>query len=226
MQGGGANGHTTGHTYEHLAGTKGPATGGKVGWIGNEYMVKNSVRFFNLGLNQTYPELKNNTRIWDIGGHGFTFKNVNDSTGEHTIAHMCVEDRSKSKSLCMSNEKDPGAHNYTIHDWGKGCGQVHYPSNARKHYDAANHQMVYSSCVNYGMRNGPNGEDRKEFDLRYYPKANSTVLYPNSTPSSWGPRAAIWYLHMYQSMPGYNSPQFEENSTTTKMKSWWPFMWY
>jgi hypothetical protein len=40
------------------------------------------------------------------------------------------------------------------------------------------------------------------------------------------PHANIWFLHMYQSMPGYNSPQFEEGSATTKMKSWWTFMWY
>jgi hypothetical protein len=40
VQGGGANGHTTGHTYEHLGDTSGPATG-----VGNEYLVKNSMRF-------------------------------------------------------------------------------------------------------------------------------------------------------------------------------------
>ena len=203
VQGGGANGHTTGHTYEHLGGTSGPATG-----VGNEYLVKNSMRFFNLNLNQMYPELKN-SGIWDIGGHAFTF--ANDSTGQHTIANM-------------SKEKNPDADNYTIHDWGKGCGQVHYPSNAKYHYDGANQQMVYSSCVNYGMRNGPNGEDLKEFDLLYYPNANPK--WPNSKPYSWMPHANIWFLHMYQSMPGYNSPQFEEGSATTKMKSWWTFMWY
>ena len=105
---------------------------------------------------------------------------------------------------------------WAYHDWGVGCGSVHFAPNATYQYDNASNLSVMCTCENYGMKNGPNGTDLQ-------------TVYNHAIVERWNTDSfkdcgGDWQIYLRQNMPGYNSGATGDDGKP--MKSWWPFLFY
>jgi hypothetical protein len=105
---------------------------------------------------------------------------------------------------------------WTFSKWGEGCGNIHFPINARYQYDYNNSQTLMCSCENYGKKNGPAGTDLQN-------------AYNPGTVEQWKTDAyndcgGEYIMYVRQNMPGYNSGTTGDDGKP--MKSWWPFLFY
>lgn len=94
-------------------------------------------------------------------------------------------------------------------------GNVHFPPNARAHYDLHNDQPVLSTIEDWRIGSGLNGED--------IAKPFSTAVFQNSRDQAsdcMGP----WLVYWRQNMPGLENRQKDEHGRP--MKNWWPFLFY
>jgi hypothetical protein len=95
------------------------------------------------------------------------------------------------------------------------CGNVHFPPNARWHYDYGHAQKVESSCEGYGQSAGPGG-----FDALAEVSAASWARYAPLAPDCGGEFLVWWY----QNMPGHGSGQrFPDGRPMLPV---WPFAFY
>jgi hypothetical protein len=84
----------------------------------------------------------------------------------------------------------------TIQPYVPACQNVHFAPNSRNHYDDASPQVQASTCENFRMRNGTNGQDKREvFSTSKFSAYNSLA------PDCGGG----WVMYWMQSMPGYNN---------------------
>ncbi len=100
--------------------------------------------------------------------------------------------------------------------WGTGCGSVHFAPNAAFQYDDNNTRPVLCTCENYGLKNGPDGNDLQ-------------TVYTNLTAGQWNTDAyndcgGAWQIYLRQNIPGYGSGATGDDGKP--MKSWWPFFFY
>lgn len=95
------------------------------------------------------------------------------------------------------------------------CGDPDFPPNATQQWDFENRTVVQARCVNYGLRNGPNGRDLLA------PYSFDTVA---SLASRYPDCGGWWQIYWRQSMPGLDNPAIAEDGTP--MKNWWPFLFY
>lgn len=103
----------------------------------------------------------------------------------------------------------------TIDALDQGCGNVHFPPNARTHYDDVNATPVLSTCEHYGLRDGEGGKDRPA----PYTKANSDRYNDLA-----GDCAGGWQVYWRQNFPGYRNPA--TGGDGRPMKNWWPYLFY
>jgi hypothetical protein len=97
----------------------------------------------------------------------------------------------------------------------QGCGNVHFPPNARDGYDDQNPFGVLSTCEHYGLGGGAQGTDQQEL----YTDAKSQ-MYDALAPDCEGG----WQVYWRQSFPGRDNPA--RNPDGTPIKSWWPYEFY
>lgn len=94
-------------------------------------------------------------------------------------------------------------------------GNVHFPPNARGHYDMANDQPVLSTIGNWREGGGPDGADLRE------PWTNEAIArYRDLAPDCMG----AWLVYWRQNMPGLDNAKTDDDGRP--MKNWWPFLFY
>ena len=103
----------------------------------------------------------------------------------------------------------------TVATYDQGCGSVHFPPNARAHYDDQNTFGVLSTCEHYGLHDAPDGSDVQEI----YTNAKSQ-LYDRLEPDCGGG----WQVYWRQSFPGYHNPA--KDAAGAPMKNWWVYPFY
>jgi hypothetical protein len=99
----------------------------------------------------------------------------------------------------------------------QGCGNGHFPANARFAWDYTNTQPVQSRCEHYRMFDGPDGGDLPNL---YTSNTVATDL-PNY---SIGGCSSQWQVYLRQNMPGYGNQA--RGVDGLPMKNWWPFLFY
>ena len=99
--------------------------------------------------------------------------------------------------------------------YGGRCGSVHFPPNARGHYDDQNPFGVLSTCEHYGLRDGPGGADAQEI----YTNSKSQ-MYDMLSPDCEGG----WQVYWRQSFPGLGNKA--TGADGAPMKNWWPYEYY
>jgi hypothetical protein len=105
----------------------------------------------------------------------------------------------------------------TIDPFNQGCGNGHFPPNARQNYDQTNTTRVLSTCEHYGLHDGPDGKDLQ-------------TPYDNTTLATWRAKygqsstGGAWYMYWFQSWPGYNNKATMPDGTP--MKNWWVYLYY
>jgi hypothetical protein len=96
------------------------------------------------------------------------------------------------------------------------CGEPEFPPNATSMWDYENRTVVQARCAHYGLRDGPDGNDLRE------PYSYDTVsaLEARYSNDCGGP----WQIYWRQSMPGLDNRAIGADGT--RMKNWWPFLFY
>jgi hypothetical protein len=103
-----------------------------------------------------------------------------------------------------------GAEKGTIQSYDPVCGNVHFPPNARRHYDLDNPQPVLSSCESYATGVG----GKQEFTIaRFAP-------YQTLGQDCMG----AFLVYFWQNVPGHDAKAIGLDGKP--MLSWWPFIYY
>lgn len=97
------------------------------------------------------------------------------------------------------------------------CGSVHFPPNARRHYDDDNlTTTALSTCQGWRRHEGPGGQDlARNFSHSTFSQYDSLV--GADCEGGW----QIWWR---QNMPGYQSGILDNNGQP--MLSWFPYLFY
>jgi hypothetical protein len=96
------------------------------------------------------------------------------------------------------------------------CGDPEFPPNATERWDFENRTVVQARCAHYGLRDAPDGSDRREaysFDTL----SSLTGRYP---ADCGGP----WQVYWRQNIPGLDNRAIAADGKP--MKNWWPFLFY
>lgn len=106
-----------------------------------------------------------------------------------------------------------GGKEHRIEDYIPVGGSVHFPPNARRHYDMNNDQPVLYTMEDW--RTAGKGKDRQKV-------YTSKVIdkYRALAPDCMG----AWLVYWRQNMPGLDNQQKDDNGRP--MKNWWPFLFY
>lgn len=105
---------------------------------------------------------------------------------------------------------------WTFNNWGEGCGNIHFPVNAKFQYDYNDPQPVLCTCENYGLRNGTDGNDLQN--------TYTDTLVKDWNTGAYNDCGGEYIMYLRQNMPGYNSGATGDDGKS--MKSWWPFLFY
>lgn len=150
------------------------------------------------------------------------------STCSPSAARVCAQDpfccTTSWDSICVQEALDwyGGIVNYTtssgqatIQPYVPACQNVHFTPNSRNHYDDVSPQVQASTCENFRMRNGADGQDKREvFSTSKFSAYNSLA------PDCGGG----WVMYWMQSMPGYDNQALDASGQP--MLPWWPFFFY
>jgi len=94
-------------------------------------------------------------------------------------------------------------------------GNVHWPPNARGHYDLENTNAVLSIIEDWRIGSGTDGAAVKK------PFTNASFLrYRKLAPDCMG----AWLIYWRQNFPGLDNVQKDDDGRP--MKNWWPFLFY
>jgi hypothetical protein len=104
---------------------------------------------------------------------------------------------------------------YRVRDYVAAGGNVHFPPNARVHYDQDNPAPVLSTIEDWRMGSGADHRDR----ARPF-RAGVLDRYREFAPDCMGP----WLVYWRQNMPGRGNRQKDDAGRA--MKNWWPFLFY
>jgi hypothetical protein len=95
------------------------------------------------------------------------------------------------------------------------CGSVHFPPNARRHYDEFNTFVILSTCQGWRRHEGNAGADLpRNF-------SNATFAQYNQLTQDCEGGFQVWWR---QNMPGYASGILDNSNQP--MLSWWPYLFY
>lgn len=104
---------------------------------------------------------------------------------------------------------------HRIDDYYAIGGNVHFPPNARGHYDMANDQPVLSTIEAWREGGGLDGADLRK------PWTNEAVArYRDLAPDCMG----AWLVYWRQNAPGLDNGKMGDEGRP--MKNWWPFLFY
>lgn len=103
----------------------------------------------------------------------------------------------------------------TLDPYDPVCGNVHWPPNARHHYDLDSPFVVQSTCLGWRRGEGPGGAD-----LPRPFTSNVFRRYRRLAPDCMGE----WLVWWRQNVPGPDSGLLDDHGDP--MLSWWPFVYY
>ncbi len=108
-----------------------------------------------------------------------------------------------------------GERTWRIENYVAAGGNVHFPPNARRHYDQDNRQPVLSTIEDWRIGSGPDGKDVAK-------PWSAAVLdrYARLAPDCMGK----WLVYWRQNMPGYRNRAKDDGGRP--MKNWWVFLFY
>ncbi|MGQ9881171.1 MAG: hypothetical protein ACUVSV_09970 [Armatimonadota bacterium] len=108
-----------------------------------------------------------------------------------------------------------GGRTWRIEGYVAAGGNVHFPPNARRHYDLNNTEPVMSTIEDWRIGSGPNGKDVAK-------PWTSEVLkrYVDLAPDCMG----RWLVYWWQNMPGLRNRSRDDAGKP--MKNWWVFWFY
>jgi hypothetical protein len=120
--------------------------------------------------------------------------------------------------LCISYPTDNamafpyGTGTLTASPLDQGCGNVHFPPNARGNYDDHNPQAVRSTCESFGLGTG------KDRPLPYTDAKSQR--YDGIAPDCEGG----WQVYWRQSFPGFATTAAGRDRAP--LRNWWPYLFY
>jgi hypothetical protein len=130
-------------------------------------------------------------------------------------------DSSNLSTVCMSYPTvdsvswKVGAQSGSIPVYAQGCGNVHFPPNARVQYDYDDSAHVNSTCQHFGLHDGANGADAR------------TIV----TPADWGMYESLspdcggaWNVYWRQNLPGRDNQATNPNGDP--LGNWWTYLFY
>jgi hypothetical protein len=181
--------HVLGHNYEHLGRS-----------------VPNVDRFYAALYNRDFGSRFNTffNSWYDIAVAGSKTNFLSYPTNQ-SVSWTCPPD-----TWCSGQQG-------VISPFTQGCGNVHYPANARNSYDYQNTVTVLTRCEHYGLHDGPNGQDLTS-PYNVQTLANLTQQFGN------GPNGGAWQLYLFQSTPGYGSHASTDDGV--HIKNFWPYLYY
>ena len=103
----------------------------------------------------------------------------------------------------------------TIDPYVPVCGNVHFPPNARGHYDQINTAAVESSCQGYRKGEGAGGTDQTRLVSNGDWSANSALA-----PDCMGAFLVWWMQHF----PGPGTTARGDDGSP--LPSWWTYLFY
>ena len=108
-----------------------------------------------------------------------------------------------------------GEQTWRIENYVAAGGNVHFPPNARRHYDQSNMEPVLSTIEDWRVGSGPGGKDLAK-------PWTAAVLqrYEKLAPDCMGK----WLVYWRQNMPGYKNRAKDDEGKP--MKNWWVFLFY
>ena len=104
---------------------------------------------------------------------------------------------------------------YRLTNYVAAGGNVHFPPNARMHYDQDNDQPVASTIEDWRCGSEPGGKDHV---INY--SARMMERYRKDAPDCMG----AWLIYWRQNMPGLDNKS--KDDAGKPMKNWWPFLFY
>jgi len=108
-----------------------------------------------------------------------------------------------------------GGERIVLDDYVAHGGNVHFPPNARSHYDQQNTQGVLSTIEDWRIGSGPGRRDvAKPWNNEAF------AVYRNLAPDCVGQ----WLVYWRQNFPGLDNRQKDERGQP--MRNWWPFLFY
>jgi hypothetical protein len=98
----------------------------------------------------------------------------------------------------------------TVEGYDPVCGNVHFPPNARRHYDLQSSFTVDTSCESYAI----GGKGKQPFTIARFAPYQAIA----------GDCMGAWLVYFRQNVPGYGSTATALDGKP--MLSWWPFIYY
>ncbi len=108
-----------------------------------------------------------------------------------------------------------GARTGTIPVYAQGCGNVHFPPNARVQYDYTDTALVNSTCEHFGLHDGANGADAETIVT-----PADWDVYDSLSPDCGG----AWNVYWRQNLPGLDNPATDANGYP--LGNWWTYLFY
>ena len=181
--------HVLTHNYEHL-GTA----------------VPNIERFYAALFNRDFGQRFNTpfNSWYDVSVNGSP-TNFLSYPSNQSVSWSCPPD-----SGCAGQQG-------VISPFTQGCGNAHYPPNARNSYDYQNTTTVLTRCEHYGLHDGPNGKDLAS-PYSVQTLANLTQQFGNEG------NGGAWQLYLFQSIPGVGSRASTDDGV--HIKNFWPYLYY
>jgi hypothetical protein len=102
---------------------------------------------------------------------------------------------------------------FDVDSWGDVCGSVHFPPNARFHYDYYSDLPAFSTCESYATGGVPADTQ----DTYTWSKVSALEA---AHPDCGGG----WMMYWGQSMPGLDNTATDARGEP--MKNWWPLLFY
>jgi hypothetical protein len=103
----------------------------------------------------------------------------------------------------------------TLDPYDPVCGNVHWPPNARHHYDLDSPFTVQSTCLGYRRGGGPGDAD---VPLPF--TSNEFRRYRRLAPDCMGE----WLVWWRQNVPGPDNGLLDDDGNP--LLNWWPFVYY
>ncbi len=155
------------------------------------YFSRYFKEFAGMDLNQRYPQFQW-VSLYALGPKDRI---------EYPDAHTAIVIRDGSRIML---------NNYLAHG-----GNVHFPPNARFHYDLHNTQAVFSTIEDWRIGSGPGKRDvAKPWN------GEAFAAYRTLAPDCMGP----WLVYWRQNFPSLDNRQKDERGQP--MRNWWPFLFY
>lgn len=176
------------------------------------YFTDNATAFFNDDFESNDGATFDSwTALVDLGSNGWCISD----------AMACISYPSETAtpaSVPTASGTFPDGSTWEMSPFRQGCGNAHFPPNARFEWDYANTELVRSRCEHYDLHDASGGDA-----LVGYSSDNASVAAYTSQFGNDGCGGG-WQIYLRQSIPGLHN--LAQAADGMPMKNWWPFLFY